>query len=136
MFVGLIAALFLALIVTSLAVAAFRRRGPWGSAWTFFLFMFLALWTSTIYVRHIGPVYYGIAWMPLFFLAIILSVLLIVPGANEWRDESIKDNTPAKDQPPRRTEAPAPPARTLFWVITFLLIVAIILGMTNPQWAL
>ena len=139
---GLIAAIVLALLITTIAALGFGKSGPWGSRWTFFLILVLALWTVSIYVRTIGPVYWNVAWVPLVFFALVMALLLIViipmPDANHWRDESIYDS---QQRQVTYVKAPArdgtrPPAMGLFWGIVIALIIAIIVGMANPQMAL
>jgi len=131
MYTGLVAALLISSLLTVISVFLLRKRGPWGSAWTLFLVIFLALWTVSIYLAPVGPTYYGVAWAPLIIAGILLTLLLIVsmPGANEWRDESVG--------PEHRTKKDVPAkASRLFWVFIFLLAMAIMIGMINPQKAL
>lgn len=136
-FSGLIAALVVAIVMTVIVVAL-GRRGPWGSAWTFFLVIFLALWIVSIYIRSVGPVYYGIAWMPIIIAGTLLALLLAaaIPDANHWRDRNIRER---KESPADSGEAallPQTGAGRFFWILILLMIMAIIIGMTNPQPAL
>jgi hypothetical protein len=130
---GLFAAFAIAFIFTAAAVLIFRRRGPWGAAWTFFLFLFLALWIVSIYLPNVGPVYWGIAWVPILVVATLLAFLLAaaIPGANEFRDESIRDSDTSKVTPAR----PAPGTRW-FWILIIIMIMLILIGIINPQKAL
>lgn len=138
MYAGFFAALFMALFLTAIAVVT-GRRGPWGAAWALFLVLFLALWMVAIYVRSVGPVHFGIAWLPMMIAGILLAFLLaaVVPGASHWRDESMRNTETGKV-----SEANDPPAipRTgtgrLFWILILLMVAAIIIGMVNPQPAL
>jgi hypothetical protein len=138
---GFIVALIVAIFITGIAAVLIKRTGPWGSAWTFFLFAFLALWTSTVYVRGIGPVYYGIAWLPLLFISVILFVLLVVPGANKFRDDAMARSAGSGGVSEQRANRIAranhfsTAAGKFFWIMITLLLVAIILGIINPQWA-
>ncbi len=136
----LIAVLLMALFITAIAALVFRRRGPWGTVWTFFLFLFLALWTVSIYIRNVGPVYWGIAWLPLLVSALIFALLLvsIIPDANQWRDESLREPEASKVstvEEIRRTTS-RPGHGGLFWLMIVILIIAIVVGMLNPQMAL
>lgn len=133
MYSGLIAALLIALVLTFISVFFLRRKGPWGSAWTFFLVLFLALWAVSIYIAPAGPIYYGVAWAPLLIAGILLAVLLIasMPDANHWRDENIR-TTEAQAQPYDRPTA----IGRFFWTLIILLAIAIMIGMINPQKAL
>jgi hypothetical protein len=136
---GLIAALLIALLITAIAALIFRRRGPWGTAWTLFLFLFLALWMVSIYIRNVGPVYWGIAWLPLLFSAIILALLLVsvIPDANHWRDESLSDSEASDMNSVKKIrDVSQPRSGSLFWLMIVILIIAIVVGMFNPQMAL
>ncbi len=131
MYSGLVAALLISSFLTIIAVFLLRRKGPWGSAWTLFLVVFLALWAVSIYLAPVGPVYYGVAWAPLLIAGIILTLVLLVamPGANEWRDESMEAKRPAKQGKQAK-------ASRLFWVVIILLAIAVMIGVFNPQKAL
>jgi hypothetical protein len=139
MFEGLIAALLIAFLSTAIASLIFKRKGPWGTVWTFFLFLFLVLWTVAIYVKNTGPVYWGIAWLPLLFAAVVLALLLasIIPNVNQWRDESLENSeTNNVKTPDEIRDASQPRTGSLFWLMIVILITAIVLGMANPQMAL
>ena len=136
---GLIVALLIALLITAIAALIFRRRGPWGTTWTFFLFLFLALWTVSIYIRNIGPVYWGIAWLPLLFSAVVLALLLVsfIPDANHWRDESLTDSETTGESSIKKNRGVSRPRSSgFFWFMIVVLIIAIVVGMANPQMAL
>jgi hypothetical protein len=135
---GLIAALLIALLITSVAALIFRKKGPWGTTWTFFLFLFLALWTVSIYIKNVGPVYWGIAWLPLLFAAVVIALLLvsIIPDANHWRDESLSDSKTSKVSSVKEISDVSRAHSGGFWVMIVILIIAIVLGMANPQMAL
>ena len=135
---GFIAALLIALLITAISALIFRRTGPWGTAWTFFLFLFLALWTVSIYIRNVGPVYWGIAWLPLLFSAVVLALLLvtIIPSANRLRDESFTTTETGNVNPAEKIDTSGPRSGGLFWILIVILIVAIVVGMVNPQMAL
>jgi hypothetical protein len=134
---GIIAALLIALVITTVASLVFGKRS-WATALLFFLFVFLGLWTVSIYLRNVGPVHWGIAWLPMLFAAVALALLVmwIVPDANRWRDESLTHtetttaNNAAKARHRYRSHGP------LFWILIVVFIIAIFVGMLNPQMAL
>jgi hypothetical protein len=136
---GFIAALLAAVLITAIAVLIFKRTGPWGTAWTFFLILFLALWAVSIYIRSVGPMYWGIAWLPLLVSAVIFALLLvsIVPDANHWRDESLTNSVTSKaGQVEELDDASRPRRGSLFWFLIVILVIVIVVGMVNPQMAL
>lgn len=132
-----LAALLVAMLITIVSVSLFRRRGPWGSGWTMFLILFLALWAVSLYVRSFGPVYLGVAWFPIIIVGILLALLFaaVLPDANQWRDESLRESKTgriSKDD----SEKGSAKAGKLYWVLIIFLVVSIIIGMINPQMAL
>jgi hypothetical protein len=131
MYPGLIAALVISSFLTIISVFLLRKKGPWGSAWTFFLVIFLVLWAVSIYLAPVGPTYQGVSWAPLIIAGILLSLLLIaaMPGVNEWRDESMEPDKATKPLTHRKDSR-------IFWVFIVLLAIAVMVGMINPQKAL
>lgn len=131
-----LAALLVAMIITILSITLFRKKGPWGSAWTFFLLLFLMLWTVSLYVRSFGPVYLGIAWFPLIIAGVMIALLLaaVLPDANQWRDESLRDTQTGKIR--KEENPPARKVGKIYWVLIIALLIAIIVGMINPQMAM
>jgi hypothetical protein len=135
MYSAIIAAIGVALVVTILFVVL-GMRGPWGSAWTLFLFLFMAMWVTGLYVSPVGPVYWGIAWVPIIFAGILFSILLIavMPDAsrnkrrlrngkleNENRDANISD--------PDSAEINSTAIGSFFWILIMLFTLAIIVGL-------
>lgn len=131
---GLFAAALIALILTVVSVFFLGKRGPWGSMWTFFLVLFLTLSVVSIYVAPIGPVYWGIAWIPIVVAGLIVTILLIAamphPVKNNSRDGNGEDDITA------RSDFPVTPVGRFFWALIILFVIAIIIGMANPQVAL
>jgi hypothetical protein len=135
MYTGFFAAALIALILTVSSVFFLGKRGPWGSIWTFFLVLFLTLWTVSIYVAPIGPVYWGIAWVPLTIAGLIVAMLLIaaMPHATSGRDEVSETVVPdVKPQP----DSYGSRVGRFFWTLIILFVIAIMVGMLNPQRAL
>jgi hypothetical protein len=130
---GLFAAALVSLILTLVSVFFLRKRGPWGSIWTFFLVLFLTLWTVSIYVAPVGPMYWGIAWIPIVIAGIILTALLIaaMPHPGQSRDQ-VKEYTETTSID-GKSDFPATPIGRFFWVLIILFVIAIIIGMANPQ---
>lgn len=139
---GLFAAALVALILTLVSAFFLGRRGPWGSIWTFFLVLFLTLCTVSIYIAPVGPVYWGVAWIPITAAGIIVTILLIAamphPRSNDdilnSGNEAGRDKSVTKPVP--KTASPVTPVGRFFWVLVILLFIAIMVGMMNPQRAL
>ena len=112
----LTAVLFAVLFVAVFAVA-FDRTGPWEGIGWFFLIVLLGAWAVGAWTEPVGPVLYGVSWVPFFFGAFIIALLVAAMSEPLPR-------TPAAD--------PATPAEALavglfFW-ITILVLFGVILA--------
>jgi hypothetical protein len=111
-------------------------RGPWGSLWSLFLFLFLALWVIGLYINPIGPVYWGISWVPIIFAGILFAILFIAiaPTVNDsttLRDKQGKVIEPDSMDTRMKTREHAYAATgSFFWVLMALFVMAIIFGVT------
>ena len=79
----LLFALVLALLVVVLFSVGLRRPGPWDGFLWFFLVVFLGAWAVAVWVEPVGPVAYGVAWLPILAGAFLIALLLtaIPPAA-------------------------------------------------------
>jgi hypothetical protein len=133
---GLFAAALIALILTVVSVFFLGKRGPWGSIWTFFLVLFLTLSTVAIYVAPIGPVYWGIAWIPITIAGVIITVLLIAAMPHPDNKRGLPNGDTDVTKVNSKTDFPTTPVGRFFWALIILFVIAIIVGMANPQVAL
>ena len=112
-----ITAVVFALLFVGLFGIAFRRTGPWDGVLWFFLIVLLGAWAVGTWAEPVGPVLYGVSWMPFLFGALILALLVAAMSEPMPR-------TPAAD--------PATPAEAvavgLFFWITVLLLLGVILA--------
>ena len=123
-----IAAVVLALLFTCLFLL-FGSRGPWNSGWTLFLVLFLALWTAGLFIDPMGPVYWGIAWVPLIFIGLVLAILFLAVTPEDRR-RRLKDSKIVEVKDPKETGA-ALAGITIglfFWLLILLFIIAIVIG--------
>lgn len=138
-FPEIISALILALLFTMVFSLGFRNRGPWGSFWTFFLILFLSIWAASFWVSPAGPVYWGIAWVPLFFVGLLLALLLAAaippsrPVRRAKRMNAVKPHpNPDPDMDDARITTDEEPAlialSAFFWIMLVVLAVAVIIG--------
>jgi hypothetical protein len=133
MYSAIIAAIGVALVLTILSVVL-GSRGPWGTAWTLFLVLFLAMWVAGLYVSPVGPVYWGIAWVPIIFAGILFAILLVAvmpdAGRNRRRLRNGKIESGNKDL--SGLDSPEITSTTLggfFWILIMLFTIAIIVGL-------
>jgi hypothetical protein len=69
-------ALGIAIVLTLLFTFGLRRRGPWSNVLLFFLLIFLAAWTASIWISPVGPPLFGIFWVSPLMVGVILALLL------------------------------------------------------------
>jgi hypothetical protein len=135
MYSAIMAAIGVALVLTILFVAL-GTRGPWRAAWTLFLVLFLAMWATGLYVSPVGPVYWGIAWVPIIFAGILFSVFLIAvmpdAGRIKRRSRNSKVETANKDANLTNLDSTEITSATIggfFWILIILFTIAIIIGL-------
>lgn len=135
-FGGILAAILVAILISALFYYAFNARGPWGSFWTFFLVLLLIIWAANVWVRPIGPVFWGVAWIPLFFIGLLFALLLAAIPTYDSRDEEVlRRERPANEPELGRREESELAAATavgwIFWTFIIILFIAIIIGYTG-----
>ncbi len=72
----IIGAILIAVLVGFLFYYLFKSKGPWGSAWTFILILFVGIWFLAALTDPIGPVYWNIAWLDFLIFALLFALLL------------------------------------------------------------
>ena len=135
-FGGILAAILVAILISALFYYAFNARGPWGSFWTFFLVLLLIIWAANVWVRPIGPVFWGVAWIPLFFIGLLFALLLAAIPTYDSRDEEVlrrerPANEPELDRREESELAAATAVGWIFWTFIIILFIAIIIGYTG-----
>lgn len=124
-FYGIFAAFIIAMFLTLLFSSSFRQRGPWGGLLLFFLVIFLASWAAQLWISPVGPVIFGISWIPLVFVAVLFAIILLAAAATV--------PSPPKNQPGEITPADASfmAIGTFFWFLLIILLIAIAVGYYN-----
>lgn len=128
-----LAAVFIAMIVSLFFVYALNARGPWGSLWSFFLLVVLIVWAASLWISPFGPVYWGVSWGPLVFVALIFAALLAsIPASRTARRRKgdVPDRNTRQAADSDEAEAAAGALGFMFWVLIGLLLVGIIVGYT------
>lgn len=75
-FAGVIAIILLSLMLTFIFVFGLKSKGPWGSAWSFFLIVILSLSTVSLWVPPAGPIWLGAAWIDLLITGLLVSFFM------------------------------------------------------------
>jgi hypothetical protein len=117
LFVFLLAALF-----TVIFTLGFLRRGARSSVLAFFVIVFLAAWATSLWLGEIGPIVFGMYWVPTVFIALAVAALLA------WRHvqrERLRDGPAAEARQERAHELAF---NVVFWITVVGLLIVIILG--------
>lgn len=119
-FVDLLFALVVALLLTAVFFAGFRRPGPWGIWWIFLLVVFLAAWAGGVWIEPFGPPLFNVYWLPFVFVGLIFALLVAAAAP------------PAPPRPYATATAPQEPVAVavdlFFWVMVVGLLLAIIVA--------
>lgn len=113
------AALIITLILT-FVLSLFSKR-PLRSFTLFFLLLFLISWSGQLWISPVGPVIWGITWVPLLMVAVFFSLLVFallpaIPAPKESRADV------------KAGEGPLIVFGVFFWIILILLTISIVLG--------
>ena len=112
-----VTAVLFALFFVAIFGVAFRRTGPWDGFLWFFLIVLLGAWAVGTWAEPVGPVLYGVSWVPFFFGALILALLVASMAEPMPRTPAAEPATPAEAV-----------AVGLFFWITVLLLLGVILA--------
>ena len=135
-FIGtLLAVIVISILISSAFYYALNARGPWGSFWTFFLILLLVVWASSLWIRPIGPAFYGVSWVPLFFAGLVIAILLAaIPPASPHHKHRSPNKKEETDSRPEDGKKGRDLNRTLamvsgfFWILIIFLMIVIIFG--------
>jgi hypothetical protein len=117
--------IFMAALVGAAFFYLFKFPGPWGSFWAFFLVLLLAGLAARGWVHPVGPVFFGLAWVPILFVIFLFALFL---AAVTPFDKSKK--YPPHELSPEKSEEVAPymALSALFWVFIIALLMASAFG--------
>jgi len=113
-------ALVLALLLAWIFQAAFGTRGPGDRFIWFFLIIFLFAWAGGVWIAPIGPMWWGVSWIPVLATGIFIALLLTAaaPGTPRNRREA---RTQAATE-----DTVAAALGIFFWILVVLLVLSII----------
>lgn len=139
LFGGVLGALLIAILLSVIFYFAFNIRGPWGSFWTFFLVLLFTVWAASLWVDPVGPVFWGIAWIPLFLVGLLFALLLAaiptdnnrLPNKESNRKFVSRDGkapSPEEIEEARETTRTAAAVSGIFWIFLLILLIVVIAG--------
>jgi hypothetical protein len=93
--IDIVVALAFGLFIVWIVSLAFGTKGPWGSLLWFFLVVSLFAWAGGVWLVTFGPMFWGIGWLPIIFMGILVSLLLTAasPRNPRWRRVPQKEDT-------------------------------------------
>lgn len=132
----IVGAIIVAIIISLLFFYVLSAKGPWGTLWSLFLIILLIVWAASLWINPIGPVYWGVAWIPLFFIGIIIALLLsAIPPSDHRYFRGIKGDVVEEKvvngdvtKPSKEDTEAAGAISIMFWIFICLMIIAIIAG--------
>ena len=72
----IVLAFVIGLLLALIFAYGFGRTGPWGGFLWLFLVLFLTAWAVGLWAEPIGPVVWDVAWVPIFFGALFVALLV------------------------------------------------------------
>lgn len=121
-FLGILLTAFAAIIVSVLFYYVFKSTGPWESFWAFLLILVLAGLAAGLWITPVGPVMWGVAWVPTIMVIIIFALLL---GAASPPREKKAEQSGKYDEPAPR-DRKAATIGALFWILLIFMLGVII----------
>lgn len=125
---GILYLVSIAFLITLFFVVLFKNRGPWGTFWTFFVVILLAIFAADVWVGPVGPDFLGgIYWVPPLAVGLLIAILLAAttPSPKTRSEIEVEKKEVAKEE--RATAA----LGTFFWVLFLFLVVLIAVGLFN-----
>lgn len=110
-----------ALIFSLIFALGFRRPGPWPNFWIFFVIVLLAVVAGGLWITPTGPVLWGVYWVPLFMIALLVSLFLAAATPEQrprTRTEAIRK---AEEE-----NAAAAAFGVFFWILIIVFLVVIL----------
>jgi hypothetical protein len=106
--------LFGVVIVFALS-RTFSTKGPWGGLLSFWIVVVLFAWVAGVWLRPYGPVWFGVGWIPIIFVGLLVAMLLTAVSPRErWNRFSGKKKSVAAEN--RKADVDV-----FFWILIFCL---------------
>lgn len=123
-----VAAILIAAIIFLVLFYAFSSRRIWGKWWVLFLILFMFIWAASFWLVPVGPVYGGIAWFSLIYIGLIFGILVLAIKAKDTSSREKNETSIKKRKQTKEEKKAIKGIKTLLWVLTGLLLFAILLG--------
>jgi hypothetical protein len=118
--------LILALILTGVFAAGFRRQGFGAALLLFFLILFLGTWAAGAWIPTFGPYGWGVPWLAYLIFGIFLALILIafIPPERP-KPPTVETGEELRTEPEASTIAAWD---ALIWVLLIGLVIAIVIS--------
>lgn len=125
---GILYLVSIAFIITLFFTLLLRRSGPWGSFWSFFIIILLAVFAADFWVGPVGPYFYeGIYWVPPLAVGLLIALFLAAttPGPKTRSELEVEKKEIAEEQ------KAGVALGTFFWVLFVFMLVLVVIGLFN-----
>jgi hypothetical protein len=119
---GILAALFIALLVSAIFAPGYRRNGSITALFVFFFVLFLAGIAAQYWIVPFGPSYWGVYWFPNVFFVLLLALLFLSPTS--YGNRKVTTGTGSVEE----ASTAAAVISAFVWLILIGLVIAIIAG--------
>jgi hypothetical protein len=121
---GVIQVSVLAFVFSLIAAYSFRRRNPWGTFWLYFLIIFFASWAGGIWIKPVGPVLLGVAWIPTLAIAFFMALAIAASAKYAGFNDQVKVQEVRVDLPDEGLKI-----SVLAWLLLISLILTVLAGL-------
>jgi hypothetical protein len=118
---GILFSVVIAVGITVIYWFVLKNKGPWARFMPFFFVIFLGIWAASFWLHPFGPAIEGVAWVPMLFIGILVSLLLSAALPSKKRKKATENHTKAPDQSKGALYA-------FLWLLVVILIIPILIA--------
>jgi hypothetical protein len=123
--IGVLYLVSLAFIITFLFAFLLNNRGPWGSFWTFFVIILLAVFATDAWIGPVGPYFFDeIYWVPPLAVGLLIALLLAATTPSPKTRSKIE----IEQKELLQTKKTSVALGTFFWFLFVILLLVVVLG--------
>lgn len=86
------------LVIAFISFYIFRVKGPWENFWVKSLLLFLFLLAASLWIKPVGPTWYGVQWLVLFIGALLFILLLAAFSSSSNDSPKIPSNMSLREK--------------------------------------
>ena len=122
---GILYLVSIAFLITLFFTVLLKNRGPWGSFWTFFIVILLAVFVADVWVGPVGPFFHdGIYWVPPLAVGLLVALLLAAttPSPRTRSELDLEKKEIARE------DSAAVALGTFFWFLFVFMLILVAVG--------